>query len=351
MAPEQAAGDAANIGPRSDVFALGVILFEMLVGRPPFGGSAREVLSKVQREAVPPVRQLRPDVPKTLERLVAKATARNPKDRFPHMTAFADALTGFLRQPAKTGGGLGKAFLIVAVSAAVVFLLIALACGIGLLLPAMQKMRNAANQPQPAQLNDRALQKTIRALTDDAERLRESRDLEAALSQLDQAVRLAPGQPEPRRERAELLEEMGRLDDALADWTECVRLDPGEHGYRGKRADVLLELKRYREALADLDVAVRLLGEEESGDRTWLFVLRAEASHALGDHPAALADLKVVTDRDPVDNPFGEGANAYYLRARVKSALGDSAGAAADLTAAKRHADDLKPRYRAQLDR
>lgn len=88
MAPEQAAGKSADA--RSDIYALGSIIYEMLTGTAPYEGeNVMEVLHKKATEMPPPVRQLRPDVPLTVEALVERAMARNPDDRPQTMAAFA----------------------------------------------------------------------------------------------------------------------------------------------------------------------------------------------------------------------------------------------------------------------
>jgi eukaryotic-like serine/threonine-protein kinase len=81
MAPEQAQGSAAH-DPRADVFALGCVLFECVIGRPAFEGvHPMAVLAKVILEEVPPLRRLRPEVPEALERLVIRMLAKDPAGR------------------------------------------------------------------------------------------------------------------------------------------------------------------------------------------------------------------------------------------------------------------------------
>ncbi len=88
MAPEQAAGKSADA--RSDIYALGSIMYEMLTGTPPYeGDNVMEVLHKKATIMPPPVRQVRPDVPVTVEALVERAMARNPDERPQTMAAFA----------------------------------------------------------------------------------------------------------------------------------------------------------------------------------------------------------------------------------------------------------------------
>jgi serine/threonine protein kinase/predicted ATPase len=80
MSPEQAAGEA--IDHRSDLFSLGVVLFEMVCGRPLFRKSSREeTISLVKSAVVPDISSLNPDVPPKLEQVLYKVLARDPDDR------------------------------------------------------------------------------------------------------------------------------------------------------------------------------------------------------------------------------------------------------------------------------
>jgi serine/threonine-protein kinase len=92
MSPEQSSG-TAEVDARTDVYALGCVLYEMLVGEPPFTGpTAQVVLSRAMTEEARPVRATRPTVPPALEASVAKAIARIPADRFASAAEFAAAL-------------------------------------------------------------------------------------------------------------------------------------------------------------------------------------------------------------------------------------------------------------------
>lgn len=97
MSPEQAAGLTAEIGPHSDQYSLGVVLYEILTGRRPFRGNVREVLQKVIHSQPPTPRQLHPKVPAELEAICLKAMAKDPSARYPSMAAFADDLERWLQ--------------------------------------------------------------------------------------------------------------------------------------------------------------------------------------------------------------------------------------------------------------
>ncbi len=97
MAPEQAWGLTREIGPLSDQYALGAILYEMIVGRPPLqGATPLETLELVRnQEPVPPTR-LQPRTPTDLETICLKALQKDPAKRFPDAGAMAEDLRRFL---------------------------------------------------------------------------------------------------------------------------------------------------------------------------------------------------------------------------------------------------------------
>ncbi|HEY6059028.1 MAG TPA: protein kinase [Gemmatimonadales bacterium] len=101
MSPEQVVGDPVD--GRTDIYALGCVLYEMLAGAPPYtGNTAQAVLARHTVDPVPSVRQRRAEVPVGLERTVAKALAKTPGDRFPQAADFRDALTGATPAPKPT---------------------------------------------------------------------------------------------------------------------------------------------------------------------------------------------------------------------------------------------------------
>ena len=93
MSPEQAVGQA-DLDGRTDVYSLGVVLYEMLAGEPPFGGpTAQAIAAKRITGEIPSLRRLRPSVPDQLERVVLTALAAIPADRFATPGLFAQALS------------------------------------------------------------------------------------------------------------------------------------------------------------------------------------------------------------------------------------------------------------------
>jgi serine/threonine-protein kinase len=98
MAPEQAEGRSREVGPATDVYALGTILYQALTGRPPFQGENRSaVLDQVRgREPVPPGR-LRPRLSRDLEAVCLKCLEKEPQKRYATAEALADDLGRWLR--------------------------------------------------------------------------------------------------------------------------------------------------------------------------------------------------------------------------------------------------------------
>ena len=95
MAPEQATGQHASVDERTDVFALGAIVYEMLSGQPAFSGaSIPEVVFKVVYEQPPPLAELTPEAPPAIAAAVTQAMAKQASDRFASVTAYVEAITG-----------------------------------------------------------------------------------------------------------------------------------------------------------------------------------------------------------------------------------------------------------------
>jgi len=85
MSPEQAQG--LPVDHRSDVFSLGILLYEMTTGERPFQGRTNlSVLSSVLKDAPPPVHELRADVPRSLSRMIQRALEKRPEDRYQSTT-------------------------------------------------------------------------------------------------------------------------------------------------------------------------------------------------------------------------------------------------------------------------
>ena len=95
LPPEQANGKGSTV--KSDIYSLGIMMYEMLIGKVPFKGeNAVEIAMKQINEPIPSVCKLNPSIPQSVENIILKATAKNPKNRYDSVNEMHDALKNAL---------------------------------------------------------------------------------------------------------------------------------------------------------------------------------------------------------------------------------------------------------------
>ncbi|MBL4843943.1 MAG: serine/threonine protein kinase, partial [Planctomycetes bacterium] len=125
--PEQARGDRTQVGPWTDVYGLGALLYATLTGGPPFRGGhlAEVVIATLNQRAEPPSRSA-PEVDSALDRICLRCLAKNPSERYAGPTELVEALEGWQAGARSTGRARGYVLLGVAL------ILVVLGLGVGL---------------------------------------------------------------------------------------------------------------------------------------------------------------------------------------------------------------------------
>jgi len=181
MSPEQAEG--RPLDSRSDIFAFGVVLYEVLSGQRPFrGDTTLATLASILREDPVTLRQLRPEIPAQLERIVQRCMAKNPADRYASAAGVGHDLER-LRKPEPAGIVLRRP-----VVAAIAAMLLIAVGGMGI---------------RSFVLSSRALTAQTETIPKAAELLEKSRPL-AALRLLREAEKYAPASAELIRLKEDL---------------------------------------------------------------------------------------------------------------------------------------------------
>ena len=304
MAPEQWSG--RGLDARTDLYALGCVVYEMLVGTPPFEGANRDEIGRHHMSEAP--RHLPASLPEELRRVVMRCLAKDPGGRFQSAEELLSEFSSFYRdhfsvEPAP--------------------------------LPttheftAEQHANRAITYHWLGRYED-AIRDSNRALELNPElapafnhrglahyRLHH---LDEAVSNYTHAIELGPPAVAVFSNRGNAYSALGSHELALADFSRAIELAPRSAQPLCNRGATFGELGRYAEALADLAAAIEL------DPRTWTsYACRAEVFRKLGRTAEALADLGRAIELDAM------AADAYTSRGALNFVLGRLTQARTDL--------------------
>jgi len=345
MSPEQGQGEPGDV--RSDVYALGVILYEMVAGRVPYDADTPlAIVLKHLNEPLPLPRQVSAGVPPTVERVILKALAKSPDGRYQSAGGLAEALEAAVERagipteipsvplepaaettapppvavpapvPRRLPWGLiGVASLIVVgLIAAALLVLPNLRGGTETTVPAVTPTPTAVTPtptPLTAQLTSPAVPATgvpspAAPSTPQPEAVAyyeagaaafQDWDLEQAIQELSLAVEADPGFAEAYHLRGVVYREAGQLAEAEADLTQAIALEPDLVEAYYERGYLYLDLARGEDARRDLTTVIEL-----QPDHAEAYYRRAQACdwyiHDCDRH-LVLADLGRVIELAP----------------------------------------------------
>jgi serine/threonine protein kinase/thioredoxin-like negative regulator of GroEL len=272
ISPEQAKG-IRKLDARTDVYSLGVVLYELLVGRAPFtADTPYAIVHDHIFTPLPMPRELKPDLPESLERVLLKALAKEPDDRFQSVEELIAALGSALEPPAKPKP---KETVVVpppstiarqaepppseatkklsevkpkpqkrrwlwgvAIIAAVICLGVSLCLGVRFLQKRAERIRGGADAG---------------ALFEEAQTARENGDFERALELYEAAAQADPQMLPAYLEASMLLQEMGREDESLDTLMRGVEANPNEPDIHMATAETALLLKKMDTAQKEVE--------------------------------------------------------------------------------------------------
>ena len=319
MSPEQARGEA--VGPRSDLFSLGGVLYAMATGEPPFAAdSAYAVVRRVCEDTPRPIRELNPECPDWLAATIGRLMAKSQEARFATAEEVSELLRVRLAElqgpmtsglvPARSSGSKSRPWgKWVALALASLVAFGGVIAGVVRFWPARRAETTRVRQSGPAPSAAGLARGWEYAKAEDWHR---------ALAEFDAAVGLAADDAAAREARAFARLKVRDFRGAIADCDEALRLNPGLSNAYFHRGLAFNELGEWGRGRAELDEFIRRVPSEP-----WSHYHRATSRHNLGDLDGAVADFDVAIElNSEVPLFYGERALALAMRGEPGTGAG-----------------------------
>ena len=302
ISPEQAGGRLGDMGPATDVYGLGGLLYAMLTGRPPFAGEGvLRVLQAVLTSPPAPPSRARAGLPAWLDQLVLRCLAKQPRER-PSLEEVAATLASRAapaeatsRRPVAAARRHGTRWALAGAS-------LVLLAGLLLLL-------SQGPSPAPTQEASDAPVLSARGHLERGHGRYRARDTVGALAEVEAALALDPRLAEAHVTRGYLLARLGRVAEALAACERGLELDPRQAAAWFDRAQLHEQLEDWKAALADYGRALEL-----EPDRLEALVNRGMLRLEQGDPAGAVVDLEAARRVAPNEPQVLRGLGKALLR-------------------------------------